>query len=216
MNSCISWKTQKQMFLLVSGGHIRAPQRDTNMASPYEALSIWVKRFSLYLAYEISHRPDSWWGLLLIYLLLFPIFWTFCIEWFAILFLIAWQWKPRFAAVFVSSRSVAWRDKSGCEGAGDYAFLKLKAWQATVRQILVICKSSLYVGRTFGFAVFLLKVNLFGSILAWLLLLDYVWLLVSFRRKGWDRVTCKSRRDVFPEFKICFSRSSRWRPRLSS
>ena len=33
-----------------------------------------------------------------IYLLLFPRFWTFCIEWFAILFLIAWQWKPRIAS----------------------------------------------------------------------------------------------------------------------
>ena len=37
MNSRISKKTQKQMFLLVSGGHICAPQRDTNMASPYKA-----------------------------------------------------------------------------------------------------------------------------------------------------------------------------------
>ena len=37
-NSCISRKTQKQMFLLASGGHICAPERDTNMASPYKAL----------------------------------------------------------------------------------------------------------------------------------------------------------------------------------
>ena len=36
--------------LLVSSGHICAPQRDTNMASAYNALSIWVKRFSEYLA----------------------------------------------------------------------------------------------------------------------------------------------------------------------
>ena len=66
------------------------------MASQYKALQIWVKRFSeylWYLAYEISHRPDSWQGLSHIYLLLFPRFWTFCIKWFAILFLIAWQWK---------------------------------------------------------------------------------------------------------------------------
>lgn len=48
----------------------------------------------------------------------------------------------------------------------------------------MIGKSSLNVGQTFGFAVFLLKVNLFGSILAWLLSLDYVWLLVSFPWEG--------------------------------
>ena len=54
------------------------------------------KTFSKYLAYEISHRLDSWRGLLHIYLLLFPRFWTFCIEWFAILFLISWQWKREY------------------------------------------------------------------------------------------------------------------------
>lgn len=48
----------------------------------------------------------------------------------------------------------------------------------------MIGKSSLNVGQTFGFTVFLLKVNLFGSILAWLLSLDYVWLLVSFPWEG--------------------------------
>ena len=57
------------MFLLVSGGHICAPERDTNMASPYKALQIWVKRFSEYLAYELLHRPDSWQDFLHIYLL---------------------------------------------------------------------------------------------------------------------------------------------------
>ena len=31
-------KTGKQMFLLVSGGHIGVPERDTNMAFPYKAL----------------------------------------------------------------------------------------------------------------------------------------------------------------------------------
>ena len=48
------------MFLLVSGSLISAPEGDTNMVSPYKALSIWVKRFSENLAYEILHRPDSW------------------------------------------------------------------------------------------------------------------------------------------------------------
>ena len=38
MNSHISRKTQKQMFLLVSGRHICPPERDTNMASPNKAL----------------------------------------------------------------------------------------------------------------------------------------------------------------------------------
>ena len=70
MNSRISRNTKKQIFLLVSGGHICAPQRDTKMASPYKALQIWVKRFSKYLPYKISHRPDSWRSLRHIYLLL--------------------------------------------------------------------------------------------------------------------------------------------------
>ena len=31
-------KTHSSMFLLVSGGHICAPERNTNMVSPYKAL----------------------------------------------------------------------------------------------------------------------------------------------------------------------------------
>ena len=57
------------MFLLVSGGHICAPERNTNMAFPYKALKIWIKRFSKYLEYEIVHRPDYWQGFLYTYLL---------------------------------------------------------------------------------------------------------------------------------------------------
>ena len=53
------------------------------MASPYKASKIWIKRFSEYLAYEISHRLDSWRGFLYICLLSFPRFWTFFIDWFA-------------------------------------------------------------------------------------------------------------------------------------
>ena len=60
-----------QLFLLVSGGHICAPERDTNVASPYKALKIWVKRFPEYLAYELLHRTDSWQGFLNIYFLSF-------------------------------------------------------------------------------------------------------------------------------------------------
>ena len=74
MNSRISKKTQRQMYLLVSGGHICDPQRGTNMASPYKALEKWVKRCSEYLAFELPHRPDSWQGFLFIYLLSFPRF----------------------------------------------------------------------------------------------------------------------------------------------
>ena len=33
------------MFLLISGGHIGAPKRYTNMSSPYKALQRCVKRF---------------------------------------------------------------------------------------------------------------------------------------------------------------------------
>ena len=51
-----------------------APERETNVAFPYKALKIWVKRFAEYLAYEIFHRPDSWQGFLYIYLLSFPRF----------------------------------------------------------------------------------------------------------------------------------------------
>ena len=53
------------MFLLVSGGYIGVPERNTNMAFPYKALQIWVKRFSEYLASNILHRPDSWQSLYL-------------------------------------------------------------------------------------------------------------------------------------------------------
>ena len=89
MNSRVSRKTQKRMYLLPSGGHICAPQRDANMASPDKALGKWVKRFSEYLAYELPHRPDSRQGFLFIYFLPFPRFRAFSIDWFAFLFLMA-------------------------------------------------------------------------------------------------------------------------------
>ena len=54
---------------MVSGGYICAPQRDTDMAPPHKALWIWVKRFSEYLAFVKSHRPDSWRGFLYIHLI---------------------------------------------------------------------------------------------------------------------------------------------------
>ena len=81
INSCISRKTPNQMFLSVSGGHICAPQMDINMASPYKALQIWVKRFCEHLTYGLFHRPDSW----LVYLsssisqILNFLYWLVCI-----------------------------------------------------------------------------------------------------------------------------------------
>ena len=39
---------------------------------------------------EISHRPESWRGLLYIYLLSFPRFWTFCFEWYGFLSFMVW------------------------------------------------------------------------------------------------------------------------------
>ena len=49
MNSRIIRKTQKQMFVLVSG-HICAPHRDTNMASPHKAY-----KFGFDIFPNISH-----------------------------------------------------------------------------------------------------------------------------------------------------------------
>ena len=37
--------SELQMFLLISGSHTGAPIRYTNMASPYKALQMCVKRF---------------------------------------------------------------------------------------------------------------------------------------------------------------------------
>ena len=39
-------KNELQMFLLISGGHIGAPKRYINMASPYKVLQRCVKRFA--------------------------------------------------------------------------------------------------------------------------------------------------------------------------
>ena len=38
-------KSELQMFLLISGGHIGGPKLRTNIASPYKALQRSVKRF---------------------------------------------------------------------------------------------------------------------------------------------------------------------------
>ena len=46
INTFIKKNPQRQMSLFVYGGYICAPQRGTNMASPYKALLIWIKHFS--------------------------------------------------------------------------------------------------------------------------------------------------------------------------
>ena len=62
-------KSELQMFLLISGGHIGAPKRYTNMASPYKALQRCVKRFGKYLRNCGSQRPETWTNCLYISLL---------------------------------------------------------------------------------------------------------------------------------------------------
>ena len=46
------------MFLLISGGHIGAVKRYTNMASPYKALQRSIRRFGKYLRNCGSQRPE--------------------------------------------------------------------------------------------------------------------------------------------------------------
>ena len=46
--------------ILFHNRHICSPRRDTNMASPYKALSIWLKHFSEYFMYEKLLRSKSW------------------------------------------------------------------------------------------------------------------------------------------------------------
>ena len=54
-----------------------------------------VLKISEYLAYELSHRPDSWQGFLYIYLVSLPRLRTSSFDWFASSFLMAWQRKQR-------------------------------------------------------------------------------------------------------------------------
>ena len=62
-------KSELQMFLFISGGHIGAPKRYTNMASPYKALQRCVKRFGKYLRNCGPQRPETWTNFLFIRLL---------------------------------------------------------------------------------------------------------------------------------------------------
>ena len=101
MNPHICRKNQSQ-FLLVSGSHMCASQRDTNMVSPDKALEFLGKTiiFSEYLTYryEILCRSDFWRSFLFICLLSFPRFWHFDLYWIVCIFInfvITWQWKKR-------------------------------------------------------------------------------------------------------------------------
>ena len=88
-------KTQWQMFLLLYGRHVCVPPKDTNMASPYKALQIWVTHFCKERANEKQQRPDSWQGCLYINHLSLLRFLTFFIEWLRFLFWSHDWWKPR-------------------------------------------------------------------------------------------------------------------------
>ena len=57
------------MFLLISGGHIGAPERYTNMVSQYKALQRCVKRFGKKLRKCGPQRPETWTNCLYISLL---------------------------------------------------------------------------------------------------------------------------------------------------
>ena len=51
-------KSELQMFLLISGGHIGAPKLYTNMVPPYKAFC--VKRFGKLLRNCGLQRPETW------------------------------------------------------------------------------------------------------------------------------------------------------------
>ena len=62
-------KSELQMFLLISGGHIDAPKRYTSIAFPYKALQRCVKRFGKKLRNCGPQRPETWINYLYISLL---------------------------------------------------------------------------------------------------------------------------------------------------
>ena len=64
-----SRKIELPMFLLISSGHISAPKRYTDMASPYNALQRCVKRFGKQLGNCGPQRPETWTNCLYISLL---------------------------------------------------------------------------------------------------------------------------------------------------
>ena len=85
--------TSRGISWLLCGLKLCPSKRHQHGVSIQSLINLDKTFFRIYRIYEISHRPDSWRGFLYICLLSFPRFWTFFIEWFAFLFLRAWQWK---------------------------------------------------------------------------------------------------------------------------
>ena len=81
-------KSELQMFLLISGGHIGAPKRCTNMASQYKALQRCVKRFGKYLRNFGPQRPETWTNCLIISLLNISFSWLLPLDGFQFIFLL--------------------------------------------------------------------------------------------------------------------------------
>ena len=79
-------KSELQMFLLISGGHIGGPKRSTNMASPYKALQSCVKCFGKLLRNCGPQRREIWTNCLYTSLLEHFIFLAFSTGRFPILF----------------------------------------------------------------------------------------------------------------------------------
>ena len=86
-------KSELQMFLLISGGHIGAPKRCTNMASPYKADKVaW--NVSANNSETVGHK-DLRRGQIVYTLVFYNISfsWLLPLEDFQFLFFVAWQWK---------------------------------------------------------------------------------------------------------------------------
>ena len=111
-------KTENQMLKNQKNANRNSFQCKTDKTDLKNDQFILTKKPKIYGIYGILHGPDSWWGFLYIRLI-FPRFWTFCIEWFAFLFSLAWHWKQRIcspaivcytAHTVLLERSVAWRN----------------------------------------------------------------------------------------------------------
>ena len=106
MNSRISRKTQKQMFLLLSGGHICAPndghQRGVNIQSVINLCKTSFFYFNMLSCLYMNYRTDLILGEAFCILASFisQILDFLGIDWFAISCLMAWQWKQRIAVAF--------------------------------------------------------------------------------------------------------------------
>ena len=82
----------KWIWLVIVSGNYFEPRGDQYGISIQSLIKLGKPFFQMYRT-----DPDSWLGLLYVssYIVSFPRFWTFCIEWFTFLVLMAWQWKQR-------------------------------------------------------------------------------------------------------------------------